>query len=439
MAFTSTINQQQVTLFDGSNYEYWSIQMKTVLRAFGVWEVVESGIPTTKPNEEESTVGGVDWQKKDAEALAKIHLATTDLIFPRIMNATSAKQAWDTLQREFQGTERMRIVKLQSLQLEFDNLKMKKDESIKDYSTRVIEIVNQLKAMGEDINDRRVVQKMLLTLSKKFNLVAQIIEESKDITTLSLADFLGSLQIHEQRMNIRDDETTSEGPDGAFQSRHNPSSSKPHNNPRGDFKHQNLNNNRERNQQGKFPPCNICKKTNHEEKNCWHKGKPQCNYCKKFGHTENVCRFKKQQASISETVDEESYLFYANQSNTIKKNDWLIDSGCTNHMTKQFDIFTNIDKYVKIPIRMGNGSMVKSEGKGTVAVQTKQGTRFIKDVLYVPGLNQNLLSVPQMVQNGYSIHFKDESCAILDPQKNKIANVKMQHKRFPLNWQYEGK
>lgn len=83
------------------------------------------------------------------------------------MNATSAKQAWDTLKSEFQGTEKMKAVKLQSLQLEFDNLKMKKDECIKDYSARVIEIVNQLKAMGEDITDQRVVQKMLLTLSKK--------------------------------------------------------------------------------------------------------------------------------------------------------------------------------------------------------------------------------------------------------------------------------
>ena len=160
MAFTNTINQQQVPLFNGSNYEYWSIRMKTVLRAFGVWEVVESGIPTMKQNEGESVVGGVDWQKKDAEALAKIHLATTDSVFPRIMNATSAKQAWDTLKNEFQGTERMKIVKLQSLQLEFDNLQMKSNESIKDYSARVIEIVNQLKAMGQDITDQRVVQKM---------------------------------------------------------------------------------------------------------------------------------------------------------------------------------------------------------------------------------------------------------------------------------------
>lgn len=132
-------------------------------------------------------------------------------------------------------------------------------------------------------------------------------------------DSLGSLQIHELRVNIRDDETSSEGPEVAFQSRHKPSLSKPHNNSRGNFKHKNSYNNREKNQKGKFPPCKICKNTNHEEKNCWHKGKLQCNYCENFGHTENVCGFKKQQASVSETIDEEGYLFYANQNNSYKR------------------------------------------------------------------------------------------------------------------------
>ena len=55
---------------------------------------------------------------------------------------------------------------------------------------------------------------------------------------------------------------------------------------------------------------------------------------------------------------------------------------------------------------MGNGAMVTSKGKGTVFIQTKKSQRQIKDVCYVPNLDQNLLSVPQMMENGYSIHFQ---------------------------------
>lgn len=86
---------------------------------------------------------------------------------------------------------------------------------------------------------------------------------------------------------------------------------------------------------------------------------------------------------------------------------------------------------------MGNGVVVKSEGKCIVVVQTKKGTRMIKDVLYVPSLDQNLLSVPQMMENGYTIHFEGNTCAIYDPKGNNIACVKMQKNCFPIEWNYK--
>lgn len=117
-----------------------------------------------------------------------------------------------------------------------------------------------------------------------------------------------------------------------------------------------------------------------------------------------------------------------------KKNTWLIDSGCTNHMTKDSKYFTEMDSTIKVPVRMDNGAMVNSEGKGIVTIQTKKGTRQIKDVLYVPSLDQNLLSVPQMMQNGYSIYFEGDTCTIFDTKGNNIAEIKMQQKCFPIQW-----
>lgn len=56
---------------------------------------------------------------------------------------------------------------------------------------------------------------------------------------------------------------------------------------------------------------------------------------------------KNQQASVSETMNDENKLFYACQNSTNQKDAWLIDSGYTNHMTKHFHIFTEIDSLLK--------------------------------------------------------------------------------------------
>lgn len=98
---------------------------------------------------------------------------------------------------------------------------------------------------------------------------------------------------------------------------------------------------------------------------------------------------------MTESKVEENQLFFVSQATTIKNGDvWLIDSGCTNHMAKNQSYFTTLDTTIKVPVRMGDGALMESKGKDTVAVQTNKGTKFIKNVLYVPDLDQNLLSVP---------------------------------------------
>ncbi|GAV89824.1 DUF4219 domain-containing protein [Cephalotus follicularis] len=126
----SSTSANAIPVFSGKNFDFWSIKIKTILRAYDLWEVVENGIPkvaaplkekteaaesttttTTKSESSPTTVPMKEWQKKDADALAKIHLAVSDSIFPRNMNSTSAKEAWDTLQDEFKGTVKIRAVK----------------------------------------------------------------------------------------------------------------------------------------------------------------------------------------------------------------------------------------------------------------------------------------------------------------------------------------
>ena len=102
-------------------------------------------------------------------------------------------------------------------------------------------------------------------------------------------------------------------------------------------------------------------------------------------------------------------------------------------MTNNDEIFKEINSELKTNVKMGNGVPVQAKGKGTITVETKIGSRNIHDVLLVPDLAQNLLSVGQMVERGYALHFEDLACKVYDPQRREIGRVKMERNRsFPL-------
>ena len=56
-----------------------------------------------------------------------------EIVFEKISSATTAKEAWDMLQKSYKGDENVKSVRLQTLWGEFESLKMKDSESISDY------------------------------------------------------------------------------------------------------------------------------------------------------------------------------------------------------------------------------------------------------------------------------------------------------------------
>lgn len=68
-------------------------------------------------------------------------------------------------------------------------------------STRVSTLLNWLKANGEEIEEQRVVEKILRSLPHKFDTLVIAIEESKDFFKLTLDELLGSFHTHQHHIN----------------------------------------------------------------------------------------------------------------------------------------------------------------------------------------------------------------------------------------------
>lgn len=75
-------------------------------------------------------------------------------------------------------------------------------------------------------------------------------------------------------------------------------------------------------------------------------------------------------------------------------NIWFLDSGRSNHMIGNSGLFASLDDSMKSGVKLGNDSKVSIIGKGVINILTKNGEkRYILEVLCVPSLKHNLMSV----------------------------------------------
>ena len=90
-----------------------------------------------------------------------------------------------------------------------------------------------------------------------------------------------------------------------------------------------------------------------------------CRSCNQKGHVEKVCKRKQQEVQIAQESDdeeEEELLFVVTCfTSDITSETWLIDSGCTHHMTHDKDMFVKLDRTHSSKVRIGNETILRSK------------------------------------------------------------------------------
>ncbi|GJU66850.1 retrovirus-related pol polyprotein from transposon TNT 1-94 [Tanacetum coccineum] len=95
---------------------------------------------------------------------------------------------------------------------------------------------------------------------------------------------------------------------------------------------------------------------------------------------------------------------------------FIVDSGCSKHMTGNLKLLTNFVKKFLGTVKFGNDQIAPILGYGDLV----QGTITIKRVYYVEGLNHNLFSVGQFCDADLEVAFRKSTCYIRDLKGNDL-------------------
>ena len=200
--------QAAIPRFDG-HYDHWSMLMENFLKSKEYWSLIEKGIGAARGEGVQSAAQQkvIEEDKlKDLKVKNYLFQAIDRTIIETILNKETSKAIWDSMKLKYQGSTKVRRAQLQALRREFEVLGMKEGEKVDEYFTRTLTIANKMQVHGESMKHNVIVEKILRSMTSKFNYVVCSIEESNDSSTMSIDELQSSLLVHEQRMQGQKEE-----------------------------------------------------------------------------------------------------------------------------------------------------------------------------------------------------------------------------------------
>ncbi|KAH7851042.1 hypothetical protein Vadar_006503 [Vaccinium darrowii] len=449
----------QYPMLTKTNYPEWELLMTINLEALGLWAAIEPG--------------GVEYSE-DRLALAAIARSVPPEMLSTIGRKPTAKAAWEAVKTMRMGVDRVRESNAQTLRREFNNITFKNGESIDDFYMRITGLVNNLRLLGDTIDELEVVRKMLQVVPERFDQVAIAIETLLDVGTMTVEEVTGRLRAVEQRhearklsaelgsrllLSTKEEEIITRLRRQEKEAVRCGGSNSGGSNSGGSSYGSSARSSRP----GSFQSGQARKAPRKATK------EDQCHYCKKYGHWERDCRKKKrneeanlvqaqedreeepafmmaQVASITspvhgEVATVEGQVYLNEERATVElgstgeleqaRGVWYLDMGASNHMTGDSTVFSNLDRDITGTVKFGDGSLVDILGRGTIIFSAQRGGhRMLTEVYYIPSLRSNIISLGQLDEFGCQVLIDQGVLRVRDPQKELLVKVKHSQNRL---------
>ena len=378
-----------VVPLNGSNYSTWKIQCKMALIKDGLWGIV-SGEEDPPGREEERAKYSL---RKDT-ALATIVLAIDpSLLYLLGADPKDPKAVWKALADQFQRNTWANKLELKR---KLFSLKLTEGGSVQSHIKSLTEIFDALSFVDEPVKEEDRVVYLLASLPECYNVLVTALEASSNVPEFSVVT---ERLLHEEK-KIKSQATES-GNEEALHVR------------------------------SKRFRCHFCHKVGHLKKDCEEFAKFK--QSKSYLHTKDsksCAAFKVTISQEQNESDHESAGLIVQHALTIgadSQNQWILDSGATCHMSNCKNDFVHLQKLNSpLMITLGDGGTLQAVGRGNIMLgmklphnKTEECTLY--DVLYVPGLAYNLLSVPAASRKGKVTSFSGSVCEIRNSQGKLIA------------------
>ena len=332
------------------------------------------------------------WFEIDQLLLSILVSTVSEPLIPTLVGRSSSRDVWLTLEKMFSSQSRARI-----MQTRYHLATLKKGNlSIPDYFQKAKSYADLLASIGQPIHENDLITQILAGLPSDYNdLVTSINTRLED---MQLDELFGHLLTHELRLeqqaavpdlgtpmaNLATKTTnpTSQGRPPQYSSnrgsngyrgrgRNNYSRSRGNGGSPSSFTHST---------NGSRTPCQICFKVGHIASACWH-------------------RFE-QQYHAPMASQPGSQAFVAATSPSIDQV-WYLDTGANNHLTADLShLNLNAEHYTgSDQVRIGNGQGLYIHHIGSSILCSATHEFFLKNILHVPHISHNLISVQRFAKD----------------------------------------